>query len=71
MTCQGMSHHLGTLSCILLVSATISRSEFKVELVTGGISRPTYVCSPPGDTNRLFILEQHLGRGKEQREDAR
>ncbi len=32
--------------------------------VASGLSRPVFVTSPPGDTNRLFIVEQHTGRIK-------
>jgi glucose/arabinose dehydrogenase len=32
--------------------------------VASGLSRPVYVTSPPGDTDRLFIVEQHTGRIK-------
>ena len=33
-----------------------------VELVSTAFARPVFVCSPPGDANRLFVLEQHTGR---------
>jgi len=32
--------------------------------VASGLSRPLYVTAPPGDTDRLFIVEQHTGRIK-------
>lgn len=32
------------------------------ELVVSGLSRPVFVTAPPGDPERLFILEQHTGR---------
>ncbi len=31
-------------------------------LVAAGLSRPVFVTAPPGDPERLFILEQHSGR---------
>lgn len=34
----------------------------KTELVIGGLHKPIFVCSPPGDSNRLFIVEQHTAR---------
>jgi glucose/arabinose dehydrogenase len=34
------------------------------ERVASGLSRPVYVTSPPGDVDRLFIVEQHTGRIK-------
>ena len=35
---------------------------FRTELFATGISRPVFVTAPPGDTERVFILEQHTGR---------
>lgn len=32
------------------------------ERIAAGFSRPLYAVSPSGDTERLFILEQHTGR---------
>ncbi|MHC4508939.1 MAG: PQQ-dependent sugar dehydrogenase, partial [Planctomycetota bacterium] len=34
------------------------------ERVAFGLSRPVYVTAPPGDQDRLFIVEQHTGRIK-------
>jgi glucose/arabinose dehydrogenase len=36
-------------------------SSFSTTLVASGLDRPVYVTAPPGDTARLFILEQHTG----------
>ena len=33
-------------------------------LVASGLSRPVFAGSPPGDPDRLFILEQHTGQIK-------
>src|SRR5918997_737685 len=30
----------------------------QLELVTGGLSSPVYVTAPPGDSTRLFIVQQ-------------
>ncbi len=30
--------------------------------IASGLARPAFVTSPPGDTQRLFVLEQHAGR---------
>src|SRR5688572_912738 len=46
----------------LLLTGRNTEAALKVELVTGGLTRPVFVCSPPGDTNRLFIVEQRPGR---------
>jgi glucose/arabinose dehydrogenase len=34
------------------------------ERIASGLNNPLYVTSPPGDTSRLFIVEQHTGRIK-------
>ena len=36
----------------------------KTTRVASGLSRPLFVTSPPGDTARLFIVEQHTARIK-------
>src|SRR5688500_5174780 len=50
---------LGLLS-LGLISA---EAALKVELLVGGLSRPIFVCSPPGDSNRLFLVEQRFQTG--------
>ncbi len=35
-----------------------------IKRVAFGLDRPLYVTAPPGDTDRLFIVEQHTGRIK-------
>src|SRR5262245_60374417 len=53
----------GVLWAILLtVSVNNSRAALKMELVTSGFSKPLFAVAPPGDTNRLFVLEQNTGR---------
>ena len=47
---------------VTLAAAISSSAALKVELLVGGLSRPVFVTSPPGDTNRLFIVEQHVSR---------
>ncbi len=37
-----------------------AEAALKVELLVSGLSRPIFVCSPPGDSNRLFIVEQRF-----------
>jgi glucose/arabinose dehydrogenase len=39
--------------------------------LASGLSRPLFVCSPPGDTNRLFIVEQRGSAGVATRGDIR
>lgn len=38
--------------------------------IASGLSRPVFVCSPPGDNERLFILEQYTGLIKIWRNDS-
>jgi glucose/arabinose dehydrogenase len=45
------------------VAATESRAQgFAMERVATGLARPVFATSPPGDGNRVFLLEQHLGQ---------
>lgn len=48
-------------AAVLFSTVCSSTAALKTELVVRGLSRPVFVCSPPGDTNRIFILEQHVG----------
>ncbi len=34
---------------------------FKTLLVAKGFTRPVYAVTPPGDTKRLFVVEQSSG----------
>jgi glucose/arabinose dehydrogenase len=38
-----------------------SMGAIRTTLVAGGLSLPVFVTSPPGDAQRLFVLEQHTG----------
>src|SRR4051812_23292786 len=31
-------------------------------LIATGFSNPTFACSPPGDSSRLFVIEQYSGK---------
>ena len=58
MRCQGAVW--GLITSAVFFCATLSvNADYRVELVTDEVSRPVFVCAPPGDTNRLFIVEQH------------
>lgn len=61
MLFQGWFNKLVCLSACL-AGVVSSSAALKVELLVGGLSRPVFVCSPPGDSNRLFIVEQHVSR---------
>ena len=48
----------------VLFTGLAAAAGYKAERVASGLDRPLYVTSPPGDTSRLFIVEQHTGRIK-------
>ena len=47
------------LSAVL--TATATGQQLKSTLVAAGFARPVAMTSPPGDTQRLFVVEQHSG----------
>ena len=49
---------------IFCAVASANDGGIAVKRVVSGLSRPLYVTAPPGDTGRLFIVEQHTGRIK-------
>ncbi|MCP4592733.1 MAG: PQQ-dependent sugar dehydrogenase [bacterium] len=51
------------MSCSVLLVATAASAATPLATirVASGLSRPVLVTTPPGDTNRLFIVEQHTG----------
>jgi glucose/arabinose dehydrogenase len=54
------------LAAAAALSFTANRAEAQVlqsTLVQSGLTEPLYVCSPPGDTHRLFVCE-HAGKIK-------
>jgi glucose/arabinose dehydrogenase len=52
----------GVFLALVSFGLVATEAALKVELLVGGLSRPLFVCSPPGDSNRLFIVEQHVSR---------
>jgi glucose/arabinose dehydrogenase len=52
--------------CLTLFGAPLlmaqSATRLASAIVASGFDRPVFVTAPPGDTNRLFVLEQHTGR---------
>jgi glucose/arabinose dehydrogenase len=53
-----------TFAAVLILAA--AGNAFAAPLATirvaSGLSRPLFATSPPGDTSRVFIVEQHTGR---------
>ncbi|HXG09446.1 MAG TPA: PQQ-dependent sugar dehydrogenase [Gemmataceae bacterium] len=69
--------HAGTANAVFTVSLSAASSQtvtvgfatanhtataLRVARLATDLSRPVFVTSPPGDTERLFIVEQHTGR---------
>jgi glucose/arabinose dehydrogenase len=47
---------------LIFVLCASVEAAFRTEPVSGGFSAPVFVTAPPGDTSRLFIVEQISGR---------
>lgn len=47
----------------VLATAGIAGADYTLatEVVADGFTRPVFATTPPGDTTRLFVLEQHTG----------
>jgi glucose/arabinose dehydrogenase len=58
----GLGWALGVFCAGVFLLNAGSTAGVRVELLATGVSRPVFVTSPPGDTNRLFVIEQHTGR---------
>jgi glucose/arabinose dehydrogenase len=52
------------LTSLLLLPLVASAQDYQVTRVASGLSRIVYVTAPPGDMDRLFIVEQHTGQIK-------
>lgn len=52
------------LVAVLIGAGSARASRISTKRVASGLSRPLYVTVPQGDTDRLFIVEQHTGRIK-------
>jgi len=50
------------LAVIILWMHASRAPAIRTRRVATGLARPVYVTSPPGDSSRLFIVEQHTGR---------
>ncbi len=44
-----------------VLAGAASAAEAKLELVASGLELPLYAVSPPDETERVFVLEQHSG----------
>lgn len=51
-----------TLSLALWLSAAAAEAQsFTTVRVATGLDRPVFLTAPPGDTSRVFVVEQHTG----------
>jgi glucose/arabinose dehydrogenase len=49
------------LALLALVFADTAGADARVERVATGLALPVYAVSPPGESERVFVLEQHEG----------
>ena len=47
---------------LMLVSSSFAQPAMSVTRVASGLSRPVFGAVAPGDSGRMFIVEQHTGR---------
>jgi glucose/arabinose dehydrogenase len=52
---------VGAASLLTLATVTLSQTPLTTVRVAQGLTLPLYVTAPPGDTHRLFIVEQRTG----------
>ena len=57
-----MKNTLLALTALAATSFAAQAQNLTTELVAQGFARPVFATSPPGDTGRLFVCEQHTGR---------
>jgi glucose/arabinose dehydrogenase len=53
---------LRALAFATLLCGVVAAQNMKAVRVGVGVASPTYVCSPPGDTHRLFVCEQFTAK---------
>jgi glucose/arabinose dehydrogenase len=63
---QGKIRH-SLLGCVILLGLAgfglaQAATQIKSQRVAAGLSAPLFVCAPPGDSKRLFIVEQNTGQ---------
>jgi glucose/arabinose dehydrogenase len=45
----------------LVMAGPASAQGFTTERIAAGLARPVYLTAPPGDGDRIFVVEQHTG----------
>lgn len=53
---------LAAAAAVLTLAAPASADDFQLHRVASGLARPVFLTAPPGDTDRVFIVEQHAGQ---------
>ncbi len=46
------------IALLILVSPDARGVDLDRELILSGLDRPVFMTAPPGDTSRLFVVEQ-------------
>lgn len=57
---MSLSHRLLFLAALAL--PCVANASLTVTRVASGLANPVFATAPPGDTNRLFLVEQHSGK---------
>lgn len=50
------------LGALYASSTAVAAQDFGVVRVAASLSRPVFLTAPPGDTSRVFVVEQHSGQ---------
>jgi len=56
-----LSRRAGAAILIMLGLTQAGQAAVRTILFSSGLARPVFVASPPGDAERVFVLEQHTG----------
>jgi glucose/arabinose dehydrogenase len=46
----------------VMMAGTASPQSFSTARIASGLARPVFLIAPPGDADRVFVVEQHTGR---------
>ena len=60
----------GAVGIGLVQAGIAGAQEFEVTRVATGLSEPVYLTAPPGDLERVFVVEQHTGQIRILRRDG-
>jgi hypothetical protein len=58
----GAMHLRAATAAACLASALAGQTPLTAVRVASGLSQPLFAASPPGDEDRLFLVEQNTGR---------